>query len=148
MHFHNNLWISAFVASLFTTFTSAAHRYTCTIPANGDGSDDTPAILANFEECRNGGRIVFSPNTTYHINSVMNTTDLSNVQIDMYGYLLWSNDTGYWLNNSMEIGYQNQSTVWFLGGEGLTVNGYGSGTIDGNGQVWVSDYYSITAELS
>jgi galacturan 1,4-alpha-galacturonidase len=36
----------------------------------------------------------------------------------------------------MPVGYQNQSTVWFLGGEGLTVDGFGVGTLDGNGQTW------------
>ena len=36
----------------------------------------------------------------------------------------------------MDIGYQNQSTVWFLGGKGLIVRGHGTGTIDGNGQEW------------
>lgn len=35
----------------------------------------------------------------------------------------------------MPIGYQNQSTVWFLGGSNVNVNGYGSGTFDGSGQV-------------
>jgi galacturan 1,4-alpha-galacturonidase len=37
----------------------------------------------------------------------------------------------------MPIGYRNQSTVWFLGGRNINVNGYGTGTLDGNGQmVW------------
>jgi galacturan 1,4-alpha-galacturonidase len=55
----------------------------------------------------------------------------------------------------MPVGYQNQTTVWFLGGSGLNVSGYGTGTFDGNGQTWydlvkgVSNYpgtlqYSLT----
>lgn len=36
----------------------------------------------------------------------------------------------------MPVGYQNQSTVWFLGGKNLKVNGHGTGTLDGNGQTW------------
>jgi hypothetical protein len=36
----------------------------------------------------------------------------------------------------MPIGYQNQSTVWYLGGDNVTFDGHGSGTFHGNGQVW------------
>lgn len=36
----------------------------------------------------------------------------------------------------MPIGYQNQSTVWYLGGDNISFNGHGTGTLDGNGQVW------------
>jgi hypothetical protein len=36
----------------------------------------------------------------------------------------------------MPIFYQNQSTVWYLGGENITFNGFGTGTFDGNGQTW------------
>jgi galacturan 1,4-alpha-galacturonidase len=42
----------------------------------------------------------------------------------------------YWLENSMQIGYQNQSTVWYLGGDNITFEGFGRGTFDGNGQTW------------
>jgi galacturan 1,4-alpha-galacturonidase len=132
--------------------------YTCTVPANGDGSDDTQNILDAFKECNVAGRnVIFSADTTYYVNSVMNTTDLKSITVDIYGKLLvmdprllrrvhiwwadnrriqWSKDTDYWLNHSMPVGYQNQSTVWLLGGEGLKVNGHGTGTFDGNGQTW------------
>jgi hypothetical protein len=36
----------------------------------------------------------------------------------------------------MPISYQNQSTVWYLGGENITFNGFGTGTFNGNGQTW------------
>ena len=36
----------------------------------------------------------------------------------------------------MPIGYQNQSTVWYLGGDNITFEGFGTGTFDGNGQAW------------
>lgn len=68
---------------------SLQRRQECTIPANGDGSDDAPAILAAFKTCRSHGRIVFQ-NTTYHINSVMKTTDLVETDIQIKGKLLVS----------------------------------------------------------
>ncbi|KAI9702683.1 MAG: hypothetical protein M1820_006067 [Bogoriella megaspora] len=109
---------------------------TCTIDYSGDASiDDAPAVLDAFDRCGNGGVIVFQ-NSTYHINSVMNTTGLQDVVVQLQGTLLWSDDIDYWLDNSMPIGYQNQSTVWFFGGDNVTFEGYGCGTFDGNGQAW------------
>ncbi|KAF4843177.1 Alpha-L-rhamnosidase rgxB [Colletotrichum siamense] len=107
----------------------------CVVPANNDGSDDTPAILAAFDECKTDGHIVFE-NVTYHIGQVMKTTDLNNVKVDIKGTLLWSKNTTYWLENSLPIGYQNQTTAWVLGGKHIDVNGFGYGTFDGNGQTW------------
>jgi hypothetical protein len=36
----------------------------------------------------------------------------------------------------MPIGYQNQSTVWFIGGDLVQFKGNGTGTLDGNRQAW------------
>ncbi|KAH6866076.1 polygalacturonase [Thelonectria olida] len=91
--------------------------------------------------------IVFQ-NTTYNIGKVLNFPNLNNVKIDIRGTLKWSNDTTYWLENSLPIGpgkdqneyppaaYQNQTTAFILGGKHLYVEGHGYGTFDGNGQVW------------
>ncbi|TVY78246.1 Alpha-L-rhamnosidase rgxB [Lachnellula suecica] len=112
-----------------------AARNICTVEANLNGTDDTPAILAAFQSCGNGGNIVFL-NHTYFVNSVMNTTGLNDCQIDLYGTLLWSTNITYWLNNSLPVGYQNQSSAWFLGGDNIVFRGHGYGTFDGNGQTW------------
>lgn len=42
----------------------------------------------------------------------------------------------YWLNNSMEVGYQNQSTAFIIGGDNVRINGFGTGTFNGNGDDW------------
>ncbi|KAI1266484.1 polygalacturonase [Xylariaceae sp. FL1019] len=108
---------------------------TCTIQAKGDGSDDGPVIQAAFDECSENAYIIFEEKT-YNINSTLNTTNLLNVEVQLRGYLKWSDDTTYWLNHSMPVGYQNMSTVWFLGGRNFSIKGYGTGTFDGNGQAW------------
>lgn len=36
----------------------------------------------------------------------------------------------------MPVGYQNQSTAFILGGDGITFEGHGHGTFDGNGDDW------------
>ena len=64
---------------------------TCVVKASGTNkTDDAPAIRSAFEECGRGGSIVFSPNTTYYVNSVLNISGLEDVDIDIQGKLLVS----------------------------------------------------------
>jgi hypothetical protein len=109
---------------------------TCVVKACGkpDG-DDAPAILAAFDECKSDGHIVFE-NTTYYVRTVMNTTGLQHVDIEVNGTLLWSDDIEYWLGASLPFGFQNQTSAWHVGGEDIHFYGHGVGTLDGNGQVW------------
>lgn len=109
---------------------------TCPIPHQNDPEgDDAPAILAAFEECKEDGHIIFE-DATYFIRTVMNTTGLRDVSIEIKGTLLWSTDIHYWRTHSLFFGFQNQTSAWHLGGDGLHVYGHGKGTLDGNGQVW------------
>ncbi|OGM40283.1 galacturan 1 [Aspergillus bombycis] len=66
----------------------------------------------------------------------MNITWLEDVDIDLGGTLLWSTNIQYWLNHSLPVGYQNQSTAFILGGNNVRVDGHGIGTLDGNGDTW------------
>jgi len=94
--------------------------------------------------CGQGGRIEFL-NETYWIEKVMNTTGLNDVVIDLRGTLLWSAaNISYWLNNSLPLGFQNQSSAWFLGGNNIVFDGHGYGTFNGNGQIW----YDFTKGVS
>ncbi|KAI5301806.1 hypothetical protein KEM56_001341 [Ascosphaera pollenicola] len=66
----------------------------------------------------------------------MNISGLNGVEVDLKGTLLWSTDVKYWLQNSLDVGYQNQSTAWILSGKNIHFDGHGYGTIDGNGWTW------------
>lgn len=107
----------------------------CRVNAAEGGRDSAPNIISAFEECGKDGKIIFE-NTTYHIESVMTTTGLSNVEVDIQGTLLWGTNVDYWLSNSLPVGYQNQSTAWSFGGDQIHLHGNGVGTLNGNGQVW------------
>ncbi|KII90376.1 glycoside hydrolase family 28 protein [Plicaturopsis crispa FD-325 SS-3] len=110
----------------------------CTVhpsPSNSTSPDDAPAIISAFEQCSSDATVVFE-NATYHIEQIMNTTGLQNVTIDHRGTLLWGTNLTYWRNNSLPLGYQNQTTAWFFGGSNITWDGHGYGTFDGNGQLW------------
>ncbi|KAI7003509.1 hypothetical protein KC355_g9171, partial [Hortaea werneckii] len=109
---------------------------TCVVEAcNDKNGDDASSILAAFDECKEDGHIIFE-NTTYYVGTVMNTTGLKNVDIELRGTMLWSTDIEYWLQASLPVGFQNQTSAWHLGGEGIHFFGHGAGTLDGNGQVW------------
>lgn len=86
------LWGLLAVADLTTDDVGPRAIYTCTVPANNNGTDDSPAILAAFKECRKGRRIVFS-NTTYHVNQMMTNSDLEDTQIEIHGTLLVESPT-------------------------------------------------------
>lgn len=120
---------------------------TCSVKAANDPSiDDAPAICEAFTECRENAHIVFE-NTTYYVHTVMNTTGLQNVDVEVKGTLEWNNDDiDYWLNNSLYIGFQNQTSAWFFGGNQVHFYGHGYGTLHGNGQVWYK-YNNGTSNL-
>lgn len=49
----------------------------------------------------------------------MNTTGLRDVHIEVKGTLLWSTNIDYWLKKSLFLGFQNQTSAWYLGGDGI-----------------------------
>ncbi|CAE6427277.1 unnamed protein product [Rhizoctonia solani] len=137
------LILTASLIVLSKAGTVAKEGNQCTLTPGGEGVDDSQAIIDAFDQCGQNGHVIFQ-NATYHIERVLNTTGLVNCTIDIQGTLLWGTDIKYWLNNSLPLGYQNQSSAWFLGGTNLHVQGFGHGTFDGNGQVW----YDYSAGIS
>ncbi|PLB46165.1 galacturan 1,4-alpha-galacturonidase B [Aspergillus steynii IBT 23096] len=134
MHLSRLLFFLAALICVSAIRTSP--RNTCVIPASGSNTtDDAPAIVQAFKQCGRGGKIIFKP-TTYHVNSVMNITWLEDVDIDIKGELLWGTNIQYWLNHSLPVGYQNQSTAFILGGNNVRIDGHGVGTLNGNGDTW------------
>lgn len=115
----------------------AARSKTCVVQASNDPTgNDAPAIIQAFTECRENAHIIFE-NTTYYVASVMNTTGLRNVDVEVRGTLSWNNSNiDYWLNNSLPVGFQNQTSAWYFGGNQVHLYGHGYGTLNGNGQVW------------
>jgi hypothetical protein len=119
--------------------SQASKGKVCVVEPAGS-ADSAPALAQALNSCgRNPpgsyGTVILK-NETYNIKSVLNTTGLSNLAIEHHGTLLWDTNIPYWLNHSLPVGYQNQSSAWLFGGENISWNGFGYGTLDGNGQVW------------
>ncbi|KAL1969794.1 hypothetical protein VTN77DRAFT_7303 [Rasamsonia byssochlamydoides] len=143
MKFHSSVYL--FLAGIWATATATAIATqsgegsltkTCIIPAKGTGEDDSPAIIDAFTACGTNGHIIFQENTTYHLNSVLQLHNLSHVQVDLLGTLLYSTDVRYWIQHGSYYHFQNISIAMEFSGEYITIDGYGTGVIDGQGQVW------------
>ncbi|GLB42980.1 putative glycosyl hydrolase 28 family protein [Lyophyllum shimeji] len=116
----------------------------CTVHPSADGvSDDAPAIRQAFDLCGRDGIIKFDP-ATFHVESVLQTTGLRNVIIDLPGKFLWGTNITYWRANGLPLGYINMTTAWMFGGDNILFQGHGVGTFDGNGQLW----YDFTQGVS
>ena len=81
----------ACLIAIVTVVSCSAHvngtaRTECKVQ-QGLNSDDAIEIKRAFAECGQGGRIIFA-NTTYNVASVMNTTGLKDVDIELHGTLL------------------------------------------------------------
>lgn len=115
---------------------AAQNRHFCYVRPDANGGDDAPAIMDALNNRCNSNSFVIFPGPVYNIQTNMTTLDLHNVVIHQFGRFLWSTDIDYWLSVSMPVGFQNQSTVWYFGGNNVVWDGWGVGTLDGNGQVW------------
>ncbi|KAJ5764546.1 hypothetical protein N7533_003227 [Penicillium manginii] len=130
------LTIIAILACAFSFVDANPNRKICVVKGGQSKDiDDAPAILHAFKECGQHGKVLFNPQT-YYVNSVMNVSWLKDVDIDIHGTLEWSTNITYWLNNSMQVGYQNQSTAFIIGGDNVRINAFGTGTFNGNGDDW------------
>lgn len=59
----------------------------CVIKHNGN--DDTQNIMDAFEQCKDGGRVVFSKGKNYTLGPVITTPKLANVEIVFQGDLVY-----------------------------------------------------------
>ncbi|KAG8709909.1 hypothetical protein FRC09_000401 [Ceratobasidium sp. 395] len=126
---------------------------TCIIPSNGNvNKSDTPAILSAFQKCGNGGRIVFSENTTYALNDLTVMTPCNGCNVELEGTLRMSDNITYWLKNTTDstnitdttypnlVYYEFQDSVAYLvlknWKNASLVSKTGKGLIDGKGQLW------------
>lgn len=115
---------------IVASIASAAYAAVCEVP--GGTSDDSAAIKAALKSCNNGGTVVLDK--TYTIGSLLQTTDLSNIAIELTGTINLSADINYWSQNGFQLNYQNAYTAWTIGGSNIHI--YGGGTYSGSGDTW------------
>ncbi|KAG0771821.1 hypothetical protein G6F16_011197 [Rhizopus arrhizus] len=102
---------------------ATASTNTCVV-AKSD-SDDAITILEAFEKCKTGGTVVFPKDSTYNLNSIVTTSGLKNVNINLAGTINLP---------VREESYRNGD--YYIQIKGTNIKMYGGGTINGNGQAW------------
>ncbi|VUC30103.1 unnamed protein product [Clonostachys rosea] len=117
--------------------TSRGHR-TCTVTARGDEQNDVPNILTAFKKCSKKSAIIFPIGEEYWIGEKLHAR-LEDVDIHWHGKWLFSPNTTYWRNNSFLVEFQNHRAGFILSGDKIHLNGYNTGGIDGNGDLWYDE---------
>jgi galacturan 1,4-alpha-galacturonidase len=116
---------------------SLSDRKQCTVYPHGGNVSDVSNILRAFETCNNGGTVIFPEGQNYWIGSKLNPV-LKDVTIEWRGVWTYSPDITYWRQpqNHYPIAFQNHAASFVLTGDGIHINGYGTGGVFGNGDVW------------
>lgn len=109
---------------------------TCSVAPSNNGSDSSPAILAAFQKCNNGGTIILD--AEYTIASRLNLTFLQSVDVALTGTISFTDNINYWTGpeGAYSIVYQNSSAFWLIGGTDVNIYGGGVGVLNGNGETW------------
>ena len=56
--------------------------------------------------------------------------------LDLHGWLSFSTDVEYWIENRIPLAFQNQSLAFVIRGHDYILEGNDKGGINGNGQAW------------
>ncbi|KAL2876637.1 hypothetical protein SGCOL_008216 [Colletotrichum sp. CLE4] len=113
----------------------AQGRPQCTLIANGDKFSDVDNILEAFTVCGTSENVIFPEGENYWIDRKLNP-----VVHD------FSDNITFWRSDGYFIFYQNCRAGFVLSGDGIRINGYGTGGIHGNGDAWYTAEKGATVE--
>lgn len=117
----------------------------CEVKALGNQQDDVPNLLAAFEDCNDGGTVVFPESENYWIAQRLNPV-LKDVTIEWRGVWTLSDNLTYWRdpNNTYPIHFQNHHSAFTITGDHIHINGYDTGGLFGNGNAWYNSEQAVT----
>ncbi|KAI0865311.1 putative galacturan 1,4-alpha-galacturonidase C [Xylaria cubensis] len=113
----------------------AYDRPHCTVISNGNNTNDVPILKKAFHICGKHGTITFPKDQNFWIAEKFNPV-VDDVQIQWNGKWTFSDNITYWRNNTYHIAFQNHWAGFVLTGKDITINGGGTGGVDGNGDTW------------
>ncbi|KAI0116312.1 putative galacturan 1,4-alpha-galacturonidase C [Nemania sp. FL0031] len=113
----------------------AYDRPHCTVTSNGNGTNDVPILGQAFHICGKHGTITFPKDQNFWIGEKFNPI-VEDVQIQWHGKWTFSDNITYWRNNTYHIAFQNHWAGFVLTGKDITIDGGGTGGVDGNGDTW------------
>lgn len=96
---------------------------TCTVAKSS--SDDSVTITKAFQDCKNGGTVVFPKGKTYYMKNMIAIDGLKNVNINLSGEIVLP---------TYNKKFKGKSSWIEIKGDNIHMTG--GGHITGNGQAW------------
>ncbi|KAF1982869.1 glycoside hydrolase family 28 protein [Aulographum hederae CBS 113979] len=128
-----------FTALAAATATLASERHIVTRDYNS--TLNTDAFIDGLTKANNGGTFVIPAGVTYTLDKKLDLTFLKDVQLQLDGTIIFTDDIEYWQKNNFYHPFQKSISFWRWGGEDVKI--FGSGTIDGNGQAWYDGFSGL-----
>ncbi|PWW80808.1 Glycoside Hydrolase Family 28 protein [Tuber magnatum] len=120
-------------------FPARGNRKKVNIRASCNETDDISAdFLEGIKKANNGGTLVLKKGKKYVIGKKLDLTFLNDIQVQLDGQILFTNDIEYWQKNYFAHPFQNSISFWQWGGKDIVIKG--EGEINGNGQVWYDGF--------
>ncbi|GAA5816257.1 hypothetical protein MFLAVUS_009783 [Mucor flavus] len=119
---------SSFVAislSLIASFNLVQAGKVCTVKRSN--RDDAITIIQAFNDCKNGGTVVFPRGQSFYPQTLITIKDLKNVNVQFYGNFVLPN---------YNTQFNGKGAFFELFGENINFEGNGAGTFVGTGQQW------------
>ncbi|RDW60317.1 putative exopolygalacturonase B [Coleophoma crateriformis] len=112
------------------------------IRASRSETDDISAdFYAGLKKANHGGTLVLPANKTFVIGKKLDLTFLDDVEVQLDGKILFTNNITYWQNNYFYHPFQKSITFWKWGGKDIKI--FGRGILDGNGQAWYDGFAGL-----
>ncbi|WYZ46613.1 hypothetical protein EsH8_IX_000838 [Colletotrichum jinshuiense] len=125
--------------------STVSGRRECTVTANGNKVSDVGNVLEAFDRCGKSGNIIFPEGENYWIDRKLNP-HVNDVHIQWRGEWTFSDNLTHWRSDSYFIAFQNHRAGFVMTGDGIHIDGYGTGGIHGNGDAWYTAEAGTTVE--
>ena len=109
--------------------------------SNSDTDDRSCEFLQGLREANHGGTLVLPEGQKFVIGRKLDLTFLDNVQVQLDGEILFTDDIDYWQANYFAHPFQKSISFWRWGGKDIRT--FGTGTLNGNGQKWYDGFAGL-----
>ncbi|KAJ5129156.1 uncharacterized protein N7515_005195 [Penicillium bovifimosum] len=114
-------------------------RRTVTIRSSTSDTDDiSDDFLWGIKAANHGGRLLLKKGKKYVIGKKLDLSFLDNIEVQLEGELMFTDDIDYWQANHFYYPFQKSITFWVWGGQDIKI--FGKGTLNGNGQEWYNAF--------
>jgi galacturan 1,4-alpha-galacturonidase len=124
-----------------------SHRPKFYIRPSRSSTDDISADLLNgLKKANHGGTLVLPKGQTFVIGKKLDLTFLKDIEVNLEGEILFTDNITYWQNNYYYHPFQKSISYWKWGGKDIRI--FGNGTLNGNGQAWYDGFAGLEILVS